>query len=107
MLFGEKVKHLRLLQRRTQADMAQEVGMSAPNYCAVEKGRVKPSQLLIKYLCVAYDLPEAWLIDDTNDDLKPLYKSDKILPLSERLSLLNEDDLDTVETLVNKLLEKY
>ena len=59
---GSRLKLIRTSQRKTQARMAQELGISLSHYSKLEVGIGGMSHGLIIAICHQYGVPEAWLV---------------------------------------------
>ncbi len=59
---GSRLKLIRTSQRKTQARMAQELGISLSHYSKLEVGIGGMSHGLIIAICHQFGVPEAWLV---------------------------------------------
>ena len=79
MLFNEKLKSLRQSKNLTQEEFANTLGVSRVHVTSLESGRVKPTQLLLNCISLAYNIDKDWLVDEHNEDLSCLNSSDILL----------------------------
>lgn len=82
-LLSDKLYYLRVIQRIPQKDLASAIGVDAPTYCRIEKGKrkVKQEQLvkLSERLQVRYDeLRSLWLADKLKEVLVGFSKEEAI-----------------------------
>ena len=59
---GSRLKLIRARQRKTQAKMAQELGISLSHYSKLEVGIGGMSHGLIYAICRQFSIPEEWLV---------------------------------------------
>ena len=53
-MLGKELQIARVLQNRTQRELAKEVGISVPELCKIERGHYLPNAALERKLKVAY-----------------------------------------------------
>lgn len=106
MLFSEKLKLIRKTNNMTQADLAASLGVSRGNIANIELGNVAPTTLMINCVSLMYNIDKNWLMDDTNDDLSPLYSSSNISSvIAEKYKQLDDQYKIFVENQILQLLE--
>lgn len=64
MLFNEKLKLLRQSKNLTQEEFANTLGVSRVHITSLESGRVKPTQLLLNCISLAYNIDKDWLTNE-------------------------------------------
>ena len=64
MKIHEKLKYLRIKNGYTQAEVAHAIASSRTNYVYCEQGRYSLSVHYLKRICLFYNIPYDWLIDD-------------------------------------------
>lgn len=69
MTFGEKLRHIRVGQRKTQAEVAEAIGVSSRTIILYEQGQRKPkSEEVYARLEKLFDVPaEFWKKESDND----------------------------------------
>lgn len=94
MTTGQAIKQLRLSQGMTQAQLAQEVGMSTNAICSLETDKAYPPKATIERICRALGVPQSYFllasIDEADfpEDKRVLYRT-VLEPL--RKELLNTE----------------
>lgn len=75
---NDKLKELREKRGLSQAEVAQEIGISRQMYNKYERGDTEPSLSAIKALCTLYDVSYEELLNSANDvNSSPLYNIDQ------------------------------
>ena len=106
MLFNEKLKSLRQSKNLTQEEFAKTLGVSRVHVTSLESGRVKPTQLLLNCISLAYNIDKDWLVDEHNEDLSCLNSSDILLKeIVENYDKLTPAHKKFVEKQIIQLLE--
>lgn len=70
----EKLKELREKRGLSQAEVAQEIGISRQMYNKYERGDTEPSLSAIKALCTLYAVPYEELLDSISSESAKTYK---------------------------------
>ncbi len=94
MDFSEKMKLIRCTYNLTQEEFAKNIGISRSNLVNIEKGRVKPTPVLINYLSLAYNIEKRWLQDDT-------------VPMVDNIPINNKEIINDIIFYYNQLNEEY
>ena len=72
MKLYEKLKILRSVLHLSQADFANEIGVSRGHVANIERGVVEPTPLFINCVCMMYRIDRRWLMDDSIEDMSYL-----------------------------------
>lgn len=103
---GKRLRTLRAYLRKTQSNMARELGISLSHYSKLEIGIGGMSHGLALALCRQFDLPEEWLL--YGEGPQPDLSTIKITPRPQKVhhvqsqqpNPLTEDNLAEVISLV-------
>lgn len=94
-MFSETMKRLRRSRKMTQAQLAEQLGLSASAVGMYEQGRREPDLSVILQLCRIFDVPADLLL---NEMVEPVQKSleikDVIQDIQDRLLASGELTLD-------------
>lgn len=106
MTFCEKLKLIRKMSDLTQAEFAKTLGISRGNLSGIELGRIKPTQLVINCVALAYNIDRKWLMDDANEDLNALNGSvNMIALLMDKYNQLDDKYKKFVENQIEALVK--
>lgn len=81
MNIGQAIKELRFKKNMTQAALAERIGMSVNAISSWELGKTFPPNDSIKRLCVAFEVPQSYLLaasieeEDVPEDKRVLYRA--------------------------------
>lgn len=90
----------------TQAEFAKTLGISRGNLSGIELGRIKPTQLVINCVALAYNIDRKWLMDDANEDLNALNGSvNMIALLMDKYNQLDDKYKKFVENQIEALVK--
>lgn len=92
MDIGEKITLIRKSENKTQELFANDIGISRSNLTNIENGRVYPTELLLNYLCLRYNVSKQWLQDDKS--LKPIQRNLDKQDLARLISNFKQLDND-------------
>jgi len=61
---GKRILKLRQIARMTQAEFGEILGVTAPNVCQYEKGKLLPSLKVLKLMKKTFHCSYDWLLED-------------------------------------------
>lgn len=87
----EKIRYLRFMNKYTQSDVADKIGIGRSNYCQYESGKWNFTIEHIKKIATLYNVSISYLVDDNVSDIN-ITKSDleKLIEASEVINKINE-----------------
>jgi transcriptional regulator with XRE-family HTH domain len=92
-MFAERMKQLRRSRHMTQAELAEQLGLSASAIGMYEQGRREPELSVIMQLCSIFNVPADFLLG-TAQAQECLEIKDVIQDIQERLLAADELTLD-------------
>lgn len=106
----------------TQGDFGDKIGLSQSSLTMIESNRRVVTDRMIKTIVMAYDVSEEWLTDGNGEMFKEDTESeiaafagticadpDKLPAITkflEKLARMNEDELKSVDTFLEMLMNK-
>ena len=109
-LVSDRFKETRKYLRFNQKEFANELGISQTHISSIENGKENPSNILLKLICVKFNISERWLIDgegwgishpnfrtDTDDGLISKYNTMRVHFEDNIRNLSGEDLHNTIE----------
>ena len=94
-MFAETMKHLRRSRKMTQAQLAEQLGLSASAVGMYEQGRREPDLSVILQLCRIFEVPADLLLNNMTEPVKKsLEIKDVIQDIQDRLLTTRELTLD-------------
>ena len=113
---NERLKEIRKYHKFTQAEMGAELGVSRDAIATYESGRVIPDKSIRLLICQKFNVNESWLETGEGvpykEGLVPgLVNALRSMPavqaaLERLLPRLTVEDLEHINALVEKMLEK-
>ena len=104
MSIGEKIIHYRKLQRWTQSELAQEIGVDPSHISRWENDKVRPHSGTLQKLADALKISLSELLGDS--DPPPLTSSDSSLEFLRAIERLEDEDRKVVKHIIDALLTK-
>lgn len=106
---GKRLRNLRAHQRKTQADMAEELGISLSHYSKLEIGVGGMSRGLALALCRQYNLSEDWLLYGIGEppeicDIKVTSRAARVRAHAHSVSTILSDSI--LEKIITIVLEE-
>lgn len=86
----DRLKQIRKEIKLTQAELANDLGVSFSNIQSYEVGRRIPSDAFIQLVCNKYNVNEDWLRTGSDEMFKPLSKEEEISSIVAKI--YTEDD---------------
>jgi transcriptional regulator with XRE-family HTH domain len=102
MELGDKITHYRKLQRMTQGQLAEKLGVRAPHISRWENNKVKPNSSALESLAEALGVSLSELVSEPQPQLNGS-SSAHFLNAIERL---DEDDREVVKRVIEGLLTR-
>lgn len=119
---GLRLKQLRKTLKMTQKDFGEKIGLKSNTISDIENGKYKLKEASIKLACKEFNVDYIWLTtgegemfsnDNNNEDEDYLTLIDNIMMgenefhknLFKTLAKLDENELKTLENIIDKLLE--
>ena len=102
MSFGSRLKALRLERKMTQAELAKKINLSKANVSKYEADLVEPNLDTLAMISILFDVSINYLLGLS--DNQPV--AEKIQPLINSYSDLNEDELKKVIEYIDFLKTK-
>ena len=119
---SERIKELRKSLKLNQTDFGSRIGYGRDVIVNIELGRVAPKPLLIQQICKEYNVSRIWLETGEGDMFEGVGRDEEIAlflgevlageddsfvkRLIRALSKMSEDELDALDSLLDKLLEE-
>lgn len=110
LTIGQRVKYIRKLNKLSQKNFAEILGISQAHISNIEKGADNPSLTLVKFICSKYFINESWLLkgigtpsvfdnmeDTTTEGL--LKKANEFFLILQ--SMVNKIDIESQDKLVD------
>lgn len=95
-MFAETMKHLRRSHNMTQAQLAEQLGLSASAVGMYEQGRREPDLSVILQLCQIFQVPADLLLNEAAPPQESLEIKDVMQDIQDRLLATQELTLDGV-----------
>lgn len=116
----ERFKLIRKKEHLSQTEFGKVLGVSRDVIGNIEYGRVEPKTLLINHLCDVFNVNKNWLltgigemylIPEEDKELSKIMlnlskRNPELYILVSKIEKLDNDYLDIINSLVEKLLEK-
>lgn len=118
----ERIRSLRKSLKLTQSEFANGIGVSRGVIENIELGRVAPKPLLIQQICKEYNVSRVWLETGEGDMFEGVGRDEEIAlflgevlageddsfvkRLIRAISRMSADELDALDSLLDKLLEE-
>lgn len=100
VIFGERVKELRLKNNITQGELAEEMGMTATGVSYWESGKAMPNTSTLLKLSDYFNVPIAYLIgEDSNTDKEQL--------LFRKIDKVDENKKELLMNILNNTIESF
>lgn len=94
-IFTVRIKELRLSRGKTQAEIAESLGILRTTYGEYERGKIIPPMDKINMLAEMYNVSVDYLIGNTNEsDGNPIIKMDVCQALKTIIDSLRNDESD-------------
>lgn len=100
VLFGERVKELRLKHNITQGELAEAMGITATGVCYWESGKAMPNSLTLLKLSDYFSVPITYLLGDNKEN-----KDDDIL--FRKIDKVDETKKALLMDILNKTVESF
>jgi transcriptional regulator with XRE-family HTH domain len=98
-MFSKALRLLRTLNDLSQADLANELGISAPDLCQIECGKRRPTVELIERYAEVFDIPAStiWLFSErlasnSTQERSRVYVAERMLQAVQALGGDANDD---------------
>src|SRR5271157_6509836 len=107
MTLHEKIKNLRIKKGLSQAELANEIGLSSGHITRLETGKFNPSTEVLKKLSQIFDISADYLLDDSTDNEYDIDVKNK--PLADRIKLvssLDEKQQEAVITIIDSMVKE-
>ena len=121
MNISERIKSIRKDNKLSQSTFGEKLGTSRDVISNIEIGRVEPNGMIINLICSTFNVNKEWIltgegeaysISKEDDDLMKavaeisLSDNEKLKRIVTRLSLLDEPLLDSIDTIIDRLIKK-
>lgn len=120
---SERIKHLRKnILDKTQEAFALELGLSRANIANIENDRIALTDRTLKDICERFNVNKEWILSGEGEIFVPSTKSEEISNFASQiindenakfkrrlvlaLSQLSDDQWDTIEAVVDKIIEQ-
>lgn len=103
MTFGERIIHYRKLQRWTQSDLAEKMGVGAFHISRWENDRVRPNSGTLQKLADALNISMSELMGEAEP---PPLASDNTVQFLKAIVRLEDEDRKVLKHIIDALLTK-
>jgi len=103
MTIGEKIIHYRKLQRWTQSELAEKIGVGASHISRWENDRVRPNSGTLQKLADALNISMSELMGEAEP---PPLASDNTVQFLKAIERLEEEDRKVLKHIIDALLTK-
>lgn len=119
---SERIKELRKSLKLNQTDFGSRIGYGRDVIVNIELGRVAPKPLLVQQICKEYNVSRVWLETGEGDMFESVGRDEEIAlflgevlageddsfvkRLIRAISRMSADELDALDSLLDKLLEE-
>ena len=103
MSIGAKIIHYRKLQRWTQGELAEKLGVGASHVSRWENDKVRPNSGTLKNLAAALGISMSELVGEVEP---PAFASDNSVQFLKAIERLDEEDRKVVKHIIDALLTK-
>lgn len=92
---GKRIKALRKREKLTQTEFGEKIGVKGNTVTGYENGTRRPSEAVINYICLIFNVDQTWLrTGEGNDDVAYLPDSGQLDCLSKIRLEFNCNDLE-------------
>lgn len=100
----ERIKYIRKLNKDTQQDLADKIGLKQGTIAQFEKGTANPSERTINDICQIYKLNKEWLTSGKGNPFieitqKELFK-ERIVKIIDKL---DEEEISILQGIAEKI----
>ena len=103
MSIGEKIIHYRKLQRWTQSELAEQLGVGASHISRWENDKVRPNSGTLQKLADALNISFGELVGESEP---PPLASDNSVQFLKAIERLEEEDRKVLKHIIDALLTK-
>lgn len=106
MTINERVKQLRKNELKiTQTELAQAIGVSQKNVCAIETGRINVTDRIKNDICTHFNVRPEWLETGEGEIFKP-EKSRAAQRILAAMADMPDDYWEVLEDIIERVAKK-
>lgn len=121
MNVSERIKSVRKDNKLSQAAFGEKLGTSRDVISNIEIGRVEPNGVILNLICSTFNVNKEWLLNgtgemyalsDADDELMKaiaeisLSDNEKLKNIVSKLMELDEQCIDSISTIIDRLVKK-
>jgi len=107
MTVGDRIKELRLLNKMTQSELAERVGLTYVQIGRYEKQKSNPSADVLQRLAEALNTSADFLMNGDSQDIVAGKITDReLVSLFQAVEQLNNDDQQMIKTFLDAIITK-